>query len=285
MNLSLHSRQQTPGRAIGLMWAAICLALGCAAAHAQGKDSVYLEDMTSPELRARIAAGSHIALVPIGGTEQSGPHIALGKHNTRVRFLAGEIARKLGNAVVTPVLPYVPEGSIFPPVAHMRFSGTLSISDATFEAILNSTARSLKQHGFTDIFFLGDHGGYQKAERAAADQINQEWRAEPRFKAYALTAYYDAAQAPFIKYLRGKGYSDAEIGLHAGLSDTSLMMAVDKSMVRTEHFQEGARGGPAEGVFGDPTRSSSELGRVGTQIIIDQSVQAIQDAAQRHPSR
>ena len=252
---------------------------------AQGRDSVYLEDLTSPELRARIAAGSHTVLVPIGGTEQSGPHIALGKHNARVKYLAGEIAQKLGNAIVAPVLPYVPEGSIFPPVAHMRFSGTLSIPDATFETILDYTARSLRQHGFTDIFFIGDHGGYQKAERAAADQINRAWSADPRFRAYALTAYYEASQAPYIKLLRSKGYSDAEIGLHAGLSDTSLMMAVDKSMVRAEHFSEGAKAGPGGGVYGDPSRSTVELGRAGLQIIIDQSVQAIQDAVQHHSSK
>ena len=267
---------------------ALCLlAAGGHAAMPAGADSnsVYLEDLTSPELQARIAAGARTALVPIGGTEQNGPHMALGKHNVRVHYLAGQIAQKLGNAIVAPVLPYVPEGSIFPPVAHMRFSGTLSIPDATFEAILEATARSLRQHGFRDIFFLGDHGGYQRAEQAAADTINKEWHADPQARAHALTAYYEASQMPYIRVLRSKGYSDAEIGLHAGLSDTSLMLAVDPSLVRRDRLAEGAKAGPAHGVFGDPTRSSAELGQLGLQLIIDQSVRAIQDAAQQHANR
>ena len=281
MSFSLHRliiRAHTLG-AVGLSLALLTVS---ALSHAQTSDSVFLEDLTSTELKARIAAGSHTVLVPIGGTEQSGPHIALGKHNVRAKYLAGEIARKLGNTVVAPVLPYVPEGTIFPPVAHMRFTGTLSIPDATFESILDYTARSLRQHGFTDIFFLGDHGGYQKVERAAADQINRAWAADPRFHAYALTAYYEASQAPYIQFLRSKGYSDTEIGLHAGLSDTSLMMAVDKSMVRPDRFSDGAKVGLAGGVYGDPSRSTSELGRAGLQIIIDHSVRAVQDALQHH---
>ena len=247
--------------------------------------SVYLEELTSFELRAAVAKGSTTVLIPIGGTEQNGPHMALGKHNLRVKVLAGQIAQKLGNAIVAPVLAYVPEGGISPPVAHMRFSGTLSIADATFEAILESTARSLKQHGFHDVVFLGDHGGYQKSELRAAEAINKEWATDKRCRALALTAYYDASQAPYIQFLRGKGYSDAEIGTHAGLADTSMLLAIDKSLVRTELLAEGAKTGPADGVYGDPRKASAELGQVGIRGIVDKSVQAIQEAVKQHASR
>src|SRR3954447_10631608 len=108
----------------GLMLAA---ALPAAKAHAATPALVDIEEMTSPELKARITAGASTVLVPIGGTEQNGPHIVLGKHNVRAHLLAGEIARRLGNAVVAPVIAYVPEGAITPPAAHMRFTGTLSI--------------------------------------------------------------------------------------------------------------------------------------------------------------
>lgn len=271
-----------------LLHLAACLALfqstvGLAAGTAAG--SVYLEDLTSFELRAAVANGSTTVLVPIGGTEQNGPHMALGKHNLRVKVLAGQIAQKLGNAIVAPVLAYVPEGAIFPPAAHMRFSGTISISDATFESVLESTARSFKQHGFRDVVFLGDHGGYQKSEVRAADKINKEWASDSRFKALALTAYYDASQAPYIQSLRSKGFSDAEIGTHAGLADTSLMLAIDKSLVRTELLAEGAKTAPADGVYGDPRKSSSELGQIGVRSIVDRSVQAIQEAVKQHANR
>lgn len=245
-------------------------------------NSVFLEELTSFELRAAVANGSTTVLVPIGGTEQNGPHIALGKHNVRVKVLAGQIAQKLGNAIVAPVLAYVPEGAIFPPVAHMRFSGTISIADATFEAILESTARSFKQHGFHDVVFLGDHGGYQKSELRAAEKINKEWAADPRFRAIALTAYYEASQGPYIQVLRSKGYSDAEIGTHAGLADTSMMLAIDKSLVRIDLLADGAKTSPADGVYGDPRKSSAELGQLGIRSIVERTVQAIQEAVKQH---
>jgi creatinine amidohydrolase/Fe(II)-dependent formamide hydrolase-like protein len=273
-----------------LNWIArLCLfclaALGVPAMAAAGAPSVFLEDLTSVELRAAVASGSTTVLVPIGGTEQNGPHMALGKHNLRVKVLAGQIAQRLGNAIVAPVIAYVPEGAIFPPVAHMRFSGTISISDATFEALLESTARSFKQHGFHDVVFLGDHGGYQKSEVRAAEKINKEWAADGRSRALALTAYYEASQVPYIQALRERGFSDAEIGTHAGLADTSLMLAIDKSLVRMDLLAQGAKATPAEGVYGDPRKSSSELGQLGIRSIVEHSVRAIQDAVKQHASR
>lgn len=261
--------------------AIVCVALtACTPAIWAGDQArnVFIEDLTSFELRDKVMSGTNTVLIPIGGTEQNGPHMALGKHNVRVKFLAGQIARRLGNAVVAPVLAYVPEGAIFPPVAHMRFTGTISIPDATFESILEATARSFKQHGFHNVVFLGDHGGYQKAEVHAAEKINKEWSNDKKYCAYGLTAYYEESQAAFAKVLRKKGFSDAEIGLHAGLLDTSLTMAVDASQVRTNLLAEGAKTGPAEGVYGDPRRSSAELGQIGIQMIVEKSVRVIQEA-------
>src|SRR5512147_1354909 len=73
--------------------------------------TVSLEELTWIELRGEIRSGKTVVIVPVGGTEQNGPHMALGKHNVRVRSLAGRIAVELGNALVAPVVPYVPEGA------------------------------------------------------------------------------------------------------------------------------------------------------------------------------
>src|SRR5215475_8382903 len=89
------------------------LLLGLSAARAA--DTVFLEELTWTELRDQIRSGKTTILVPIGGTEQNGPHMALGKHNVRVKALSAAIARRLGNALVAPVLAYVPEGRISPP--------------------------------------------------------------------------------------------------------------------------------------------------------------------------
>lgn len=242
--------------------------------------SVFMEDLTWTELRDAVRGGYATVLVPIGGTEQSGPHLALGKHNVRARVLAGRIARSLGNALVAPVIAYVPEGNIEPPTEHMRFPGTISIAPTTFAALLDDTARSLRAAGFRDIVFLGDHGGYQKQAHAAADRLNRVW-AKTGVRAHALEAYYRAADAGFADILRGRGFTDAEIGLHAGLADTALMLAIDPKLVRSEQLATAATAGAGSGVRGDPRRASAELGALGVDAIVAASVQAIRRAVTR----
>src|SRR3984957_18742671 len=183
-------------------------------AYSQARPSVFLEDLTWTELRDEIGAGKTTIIIPIGGTEQSGPAVALGKHNRRVRLLCERIAISLGNAVVAPVIAYVPEGNLSPPSGHMRFPGTISVPEAAFETILESAARSFKLHGFKDIVFLGDHGGYQANEKNVANKLNREW-ASSNVRAHAMTQYYDAAEIGFAQILKDHGFTASEIGTHA----------------------------------------------------------------------
>lgn len=239
--------------------------------------SVFLEDLTWTELRDLIAAGTTTIIIPIGGTEQNGPNMALGKHNARVKFLAEKIATKLGNALVAPVVAYVPEGTIEPPTAHMKFPGTITISDAVFGQLLESAARSFKHHGFKTIVLIGDHGSYQKDESLVAAKLNKEW-AKGGAAVFAATEYYALSQSKFGDLLKAKGFKESEIGTHAGLLDTSLLLAVDPRMVRMDKITSGPKLGTAEGVYGgDPTKSSAELGWLGIDLIVDGTTQAIQN--------
>ena len=247
--------------------------------------SVFIDKMTTSELRERIAAGTTTVLIPIGGTEQSGPYIELGKHNVRVHALARQIAIKLGNTVVAPVIAYVPEGTIHPPSGHMRFAGTISIPDATFESLLEGAARSFKQHGFRDVVLMGDHGGYQKNLEKVAARLNREWAADPSCRAHALLDFYQVTQTGFITDLKKRGFSDAEIGQHAGLADTALALAVDKSLVRERALASRSKPGLTDGVRGDPTRATAELGQLGVQRIIDTSVATIRTYIQQRDQR
>jgi creatinine amidohydrolase/Fe(II)-dependent formamide hydrolase-like protein len=254
------------------------MALGAPTApSATGADSVYLEELTWTEVRDRVQGGTTTILVPIGGTEQNGPHMVLGKHNARVKALAGQIAQALGHALVAPVMAYVPEGSIEPPKAHMRFSGTITIPDAAFEAVLESAARSFRRHGFRDVVFLGDHGGYQASEQKVAAKLSREWAAsagQPVAKVHAPPEYYQASAGGFAGWLAGKGYPREEIGTHAGLADTSLALAVDTGLVRMDRLR-GQNAGEADGVYGDPRRATAELGRAGLEQIVTRTVAAL----------
>ena len=244
--------------------------------------TVLLDELTWTELRDRIAAGSTTIIIPIGGTEQNGPHMALGKHNARVKFIAEKIAQKLGNTIVAPVIAYVPEGRVDPPLGHMRFPGTISVSDDAFRKVLESAARSFRQHGFRDIVFIGDHGDYQKSMQLAATTLNREWsksRTPIATRAHAIEEYYRASSSGFAQLLQEKGFRDEEIGIHAGLADTSLTLAVDPNLLRADRMAQPAAS--ADGVRGDPRRASAELGRIGIDLIVNKTVAAIHKAIQR----
>ena len=139
------------------------------------QDSVFLEDLTWTEVRDALASGKTTVIIPTGGTEQNGPHMVLGKHNYLVRYKAGEVAKRLGNALVAPVVAYVPEGDVDPPTGHMRFAGTITTPTDVFARVLEFAARSFKQHGFRDIALLGDSGGNQSAQQSVATALNTEW--------------------------------------------------------------------------------------------------------------
>jgi creatinine amidohydrolase/Fe(II)-dependent formamide hydrolase-like protein len=238
----------------------------------QSPSTVYLEELTWTELRDAIHSGKTTAIIPIGGTEQSGPDIALGKHNARVRALAGMIAQGLGNAIVAPTIAYVPEGALSPPSAHMRYPGTITIPDEAFEKTLEFAARSMKQAGFQNIVFLGDHGGYQALEKAVAAKLTPEWSASG-VRVIALDEYYRASTDGFEAILKTHGYTLAETGKHAGLMDTSLQMAVVPTTVRTDRL--GSITPSKDGIEGDPRKSSAELGKLGVSEIVNTSIAAI----------
>jgi creatinine amidohydrolase/Fe(II)-dependent formamide hydrolase-like protein len=258
-------------------WCLSLLAAATTSLAAAPAAPVAMDELTSPELRARIAGGATTALLPIGGTEQSGPHLALGKHNQRVQVLAAQIAERLGQAVVAPVLAYVPEGSIEPPAAHMRYSGTLSIPEPVFEALLVSAAQSLCHHGFRDVVLLGDHGGYQASLERVAAKLERERKrsAWPACRTYALTEYYRVIQTAYVPLLESKGYAREEIGIHAGLADTALTLATAPSLVRQDFLGRPLTPTERSGVEGDPRRATLALGQAGVALIVDTSVRAI----------
>lgn len=260
-----------------LLLVAAALLFSISRAAAQSPTPLSLEQLTWTELRDEIKAGKTTILVPIGGTEQNGPHMALGKHNVRAKVLAERIAARLGNALVAPVIAYVPEGSISPPTAHMRYPGTITIPEDAFEKTLESAARSFRHHGFKDVVFLGDHGGYLRSVKKVVQKLNREWRASTntgRAAAHAIEEYYRAADTQFAKTLKAEGYGADEIGTHAGLADTALTLDIDSHLVRTDRLEAAAKS-KGQGADGDPRRATKELGARGNHVIVEDTAEAI----------
>ncbi len=260
-------------RAIALGLLVAILLIGAWWGWAEVPDTVLLDELTWTEVRDATRSGKTTVILPTGGTEQNGPHMALGKHNVRAKVLSEKIARVLGNALVAPVLAYVPEGRISPPTGHMRYPGTITVPNDVFDKTLESAARSFRLHGFRDIVMLGDHGSSQVGQRAVAARLNREWAATGS-RVHAVAEYYRASDTEFAQLLRARGYREEELGRHAGLSDTALMLAVDPRLVR-RGLARGTGVADGDGVDGDPRRASAELGGLGVELIVSRTVEAI----------
>ena len=229
-------------------------------------------DLSSSDVRDALQAGKRTLIVPVGGTEQSGPHLALGKHNVRAQVLAGRIAAELGNALVAPVVAYVPEGP-HPPRPPSTCAMPARCPFPTAPSAACSTAPRARPR--STVSPTSSSSATTAATRPACrpwPPLNRDWKAGPA-RAHHIAAYYDAAQAPFAKLLRARFPSDAQIGSHAGAADTALMLAVDPSKVWPDKAMA-----QAAGVSGDPRRASAELGQLGVDLIVRQSVAAIRQA-------
>ena len=268
-------RQRLPLLALVLAASAI-VASSPAAARAQAPvpPSVYLEELTWTELRDAVAAGTTTVIIPTGGTEQNGPHMVLGKHNVLVKHKASEAARRLGDALVAPVMAYVPEGEVNPPTGHMRFPGTITTPPDVFQQVLEYAARSLAQHGFTDIALMGDSGGNQASQAAVAERLNQEWADGPA-RVHHLTAYYPG---PGDDWLVEQGERPEDVGSHAGMHDTSQFLFLDPSQLRPDRFAPGTGTGPGgNGVNGNPARATAGYGEQILEMQIAAAVNQIRE--------
>jgi creatinine amidohydrolase len=195
------------------------------------RDTVFMEDMTWMEVRDAMRAGKDTAIVAAGGIEQNGPYLAAGKHNIVLRATTEAIARKLGDALVAPIVPFVPEGDIDPPTLHMRYPSTISVTEGTYRALLAEICGCLRTHGFRRIVLIGDSGGNQEGMEAVANDLNRKW-AGGKTKVYYIKEYYDYTGV--AKWLESQGIAQTSEGLHDDFAITAQMAAVDPSSIRAE---------------------------------------------------
>lgn len=195
------------------------------------RDTVFMEDMTWMEVRDAMKAGKDTAIVATGGIEQNGPYLVAGKHNVVLRATTEAIARKLGNALVAPIVPFVPEGDIDPPTLHMRYPSTLSLTEGTYRLLLAEICACLRTHGFRRIVLIGDSGGNQKGMEAVADDLNAKWPGN-KTKVHYIKEYYNYTEV--TKWLETQGVKQTSEGLHDDFAITAQMAAVDPASVRAD---------------------------------------------------
>ncbi len=261
--------------------------LAHAPAHAAAAASarVEFETMTWPEVKAAIAAGKTTALVYTGGVEQRGPQNANGGHNLMARAIVKAIADKLGNAIAMPVLPFTPNN------ASAEMPGTIGLTNELLEGVLERIAEQSIASGFKNVVLMGDHGGGQAGPNniyaKVAKKLDDKYGAQGTHVFYCDQVYMPA-NGEFDKQTAKEGYPPS---LHGGLSDTSLMLYLDKDGVWTRKDQlpnaigipVSADGKPQmddpkavkNGIMGDGRRSSAELGKRLLDLKVDFAVKQI----------
>ena len=192
-------------------------------------DSVFMEDLTWLEIRDAMRAGKRTAIVATGGIEMNGPYLVLAKHNIILRGVSEVIARKLGNALVAPIIAFVPEGNIDPPSSHMRYPGSISLTAPTFKALLIDVASSMKAAGFEHVILIGDSGGNQAGMKEVAAELSQKW-AGGKTRIHFIPEFYDYPGVQ--QWIKSQGIVEKDEGHHDEYSITSMMMAVDPQSVR-----------------------------------------------------
>jgi creatinine amidohydrolase len=246
--------------------AAGALAVG-GVAMAQEEAQVEIELMTYPEIYAAIhEQGKTTVLVINGGTEQRGPHAVLGGHSLTAKPQGIDIARKLGNALVAPVMPFSIAGRHLNP----KTPGSVNIPGPVFAAVNEAIVDSMVVNGFKNIVLMGEHGGGQKELEEVAKKANAKYSPQG-VHVFFCGDFYEKTQNEFQQWVIANHLPPSS---HGGIPDTSLMMYLggdgwvrkDKMVAGDPLLRPGAQRDPSirlvdNGVIGDPRPSTPEMGK------------------------
>jgi creatinine amidohydrolase len=221
----------------------------------------------SAEALRTLAAKDAIVLLPVGSTEQHGPHLPTGVDD----FLCSEICRRVA-AELAPDCPVVVAPTLWCGLAdhHVAFGGTFTLTLSTYYAVLKDLCRSILNAGFRRIVIVNGHGGNIQALATFTGELTRELNAP-----IAATTYFMEAREAMAAILE-----DQAGVMHACEAETSMMMVVHPGLVDVQRLGD-ARGPnfdivaslvpslktfrsfadiTASGVAGDARRASSAKG-------------------------
>ena len=182
------------------------------------KNMVRWDNLTSPQIK-RLAQEEAIVLIPLGSTEQHGPHLPVGCDNLMATWMAEQVAASLSQKGIPCVV--TPSIAVANSRHHMSFAGTISLSVEHYMAVLADYCRCVAAHGFHKIAIINGHGGNDAPTQAALVGINEE---------LGFPVYY----APYYKgdLTVQPETLETQTGMnHACEGETSLALALDESLV------------------------------------------------------
>ena len=243
---------------------------------------ILLSECTLRDVEEQLQRSPKI-IVPVGATEQHGPHAPFGTDTILATEVSARLARRIG-AVVAPALSYGVSGD------HRGYAGVPFVSARTMTGLVQDVVLSLADGGFREIILVNGHYTNSIVLHAAIMEIGDR---VPKGTIVFPFQYWDALPPDQLA-----GYLGAEVGLHANIGETSAVLAVDESLVKLDlaareypafpveptpamvsAYFFSTRGtlprASASGVWGDPSRSSAELGRRYLERIEEASVRFV----------
>lgn len=213
---------------------------------------------------AQVDGTAPMLMVPVGSTEQHGPHLPLDTDTRIATAVARSVTIRLGH-LLAPAIPYGASGE------HQSFPGTISIGTAALTAVLVEYARSACEWA-PRLVFVNGHGGNLDALRTATATLRREGR--------------DSGWVSVGAHAPGDSPVDDLPDFHAGHTETSLLLHLSPQVVRRERYVRGntaplselmpalRRGGVAavspSGVLGDPTTATAAAGsRIFADMVAD----------------
>lgn len=227
--------------------------------------AVRLTDLTTVEAK-NAGEEARLAIVPVGSTEQHGPHLSVATDSRIAEEFATRLAGELGNeAVLCPLFPYGLSEH------HERFSGTVSLSPTTYVEVFVDLVSSLSEQGFEKVIIVNGHGGNMEALTLVARRARSELGVRVASMMWSKLAR-DVCASEAV----GSAYG------HACELETSLAMVLAPDVVRNDRICSPAHRFEVEplsappgayvdiavrfdeltpdGVYGDPTKASRALG-------------------------
>ena len=252
-------------------------------------EMIELEKMTWTETEEKMKAGYLTVLFACGSTEQHGPHLPLSTDTVLGTEAAVRAARMLGKAVVAPTIrPGCSEH-------HMGFPGTLTLSFDTFVRVLDDYCTSLAHHGFKRIVFFSSHGGNTDLMLAHYPVIAK--KLSDRSLVFMVLPGSETMERQ-AKFLLERGVSRSRAGVHAGFTETAEMLVVEPELVKMdrsapgrsdeefyaperikwsqlESFVRGVRFQSPNGILGDPTGATPNVGEILLQMRAEMMVEQL----------
>lgn len=240
---------------------------------------MYLADKTWPELGDYVAEQS-LAVVPLGSTEQHGPHLPLSTDHRIAEALAREVAEQTGY-LCTPTIDI----GVSP--HHKQFHGTMWVDPPQFRDYVESFSRNLAYHGIDRIVYVNAHGGNMQHLREVGRRLREDE------VAYAVEWMWDESIPNLVSEIFEYN------GPHGGPKETAMMMHIAPELVKEDKLEEARDGGLVDlsesdayvhgarnfydaidntenGVLGDQTDATPEKGELLFEEASEQLVQLLE---------